>query len=229
MERIDRLLTKLGYGSRKEVQQIIKRGRVKVEGLCVRNPSQKAKHATVTIDGEPLDPEKLIIVMHKPKNIICSHNDAGLLIYSLLPERYQRRNPKISTVGRLDKDTTGIILLTDDGSLNHTLTSPKKEISKIYEVTLASPLNGSEVATFASGELMLNGEEKPCISAKLTIIDPYHAQVELKEGKYHQVKRMFAATGNHVVELHRSKFSNLTLDGLAEGEFKLIENNSTFN
>lgn len=222
MERMDRLLTRLGYGCRKEVQQMIKRGSVQVEGLCVRDPARKVNHTTVTVDGEILDPQNIIIVMHKPKNVICSHSDGGKLIYTLLPERYQRRNPKISTIGRLDKDTTGIILLTDDGTLNHTLTSPKKEITKIYQVTLASPLDGSEVATFASGELMLNGEEKPCLPAKLTIIDPFHAQVELKEGKYHQVKRMFGATGNRVVELHRSQFANLTLDGLKEGEFKLV-------
>ena len=123
--------------------------------------------------------------MNKPSGVICSHNDSGVLIYSLLPQRWQNRNPKISTIGRLDMDTTGAILLTDDGELNHN-TSPKR-CKKIYEVTLQNPLKG-EKKDFLKGNIILNGEEKPLKPAKLTILNDKLVHLEIVEGKYHQVK-----------------------------------------
>lgn len=222
MDRLDKILTSLGYGSRKEVQHLIKNGHVAVCGAVSKDAKQKVNHADVTIDGEPLDPQTLIIVLYKPMNYVCSHNDAGRLVYSLLPPRWQKRNPKISTIGRLDGDTTGVILLTDDGALNHALTSPKKHVAKLYEVTLASPIRGDEADIFSSGTLMLNGDDKPCRGAKLTIIDSYNATVELTEGRYHQVKRMFAAVGNKVVKLHRKQFANIGIGDLQEGQYKII-------
>ena len=160
--------------------------------------------------------------MNKPNGVICSHDDAGKLIYSLLSERWQRRNPKLSTVGRLDIDTTGAILLTDDGALNHKLTSPKNKVAKIYEATLAEALKGDEVALFASGELILKGEEKPLMSATLEILSEHKARLEIHEGKYHQVKRMFAATGNKVIALHRVSFDGHSVEELKAGEYKRI-------
>lgn len=222
LDRLDRILTSLGYGSRKEVQNLIKNGHVAVCGVVSKDVKQKVNHADITIDGEPLDPQTLTIVLYKPMHYVCSHDDAGRLIYSILPPRWQRRNPKISTIGRLDSDTTGVILLTDDGALNHALTSPRKHITKVYEVTLASPLQGVEAEIFSSGTLMLRGDDKPCMSAKLTIIDPYNATVELTEGRYHQVKRMFAAVGNKVVKLHRKQFANIEIGDLQEGQYKII-------
>ncbi len=222
MDRLDKILTSLGYGSRKEVQALIKRGHVSINGIVMRDAKQKAHHEDIRFDKELIDPKFLVVVMNKPSNIVCSHNDAGKLIYSFLPERWQQRDPKISTVGRLDSDTTGVIILTDDGKLNHALTSPKKHIKKIYKVTLAMPLNGDEADIFASGELMLRGDEKPCLSAKLTIIDPFNVYLELFEGRYHQVKRMFAALGNKVVKLHREQFANIRADDLVEGEYRVI-------
>ncbi|DAB40428.1 MAG TPA: 16S rRNA pseudouridine(516) synthase [Sulfurovum sp. UBA12169] len=222
LDRLDKILTSLGYGSRKEVQHLIKNGQVAVCGMVSKDVKQKVYHADVTIDGEPLDPQTLIVVLYKPMKYVCSHNDAGRLIYSLLPPRWQKRNPKISTIGRLDGDTTGVILLTDDGALNHALTSPKKHVAKLYEVTLASPVRGDEVDIFSSGTLMLHGDDKPCMSAKLTIIDSYNATVELTEGRYHQVKRMFAAVGNKVVRLHRKQFANIEIGDLQEGQYKII-------
>lgn len=222
MERIDKILTSLGYGSRKEVQSFIKRGHVSIEGIVTRDVKLKANHENIRFDGEMLDSYPLIIAMNKPANFVCSHNDSGKLIYSLLPQRWQQRNPKISTIGRLDSDTTGIILLTDDGELNHTLTSPKKHIKKIYKVTLAMPLNGNEADIFASGGLMLRGEDKPCLSARLTVVDDFNVYLELIEGRYHQVKRMFGAVGNKVVRLHREQFANIRVDDLKEGEHRVI-------
>jgi len=216
------MLTSLGYGNRKEVQIFIKKGYVAVNVVVTKDVKQKANHDDVTFKDEKLDPRSIVIIMNKPANVVCSHSDAGELIYSLLPSRWQHRDPKISTIGRLDSDTTGVILLTDDGKLNNALTSPKKHIKKIYKVTLVEALRGDEADIFASGELMLRGDDKPCLSAKLTVIDPFNAYLELKEGRYHQVKRMFGALGNKVIKLHREQFANIRVDGLKEGEYRVI-------
>lgn len=221
-KRLDAFLSSLGYCSRKEAKKFMRLYTVCIKGEEVFNPALKALHADITIDGEPLDATTLTLLMHKPQNVICSHDDAGVLIYSLLPQRWQRRNPKLSTVGRLDVDTTGAILLTDNGELNHQLTSPKSEVTKIYEATLAQPLKGDEAEIFASGTLMLNGESKPLLPAKLTVLTPTKVQLEICEGRYHQVKRMFAAVGNKVLELHRNNFAGYSVEDLALGEYKLL-------
>ena len=221
-KRLDAFLSSLGYCSRKEAKKFMRLYPVCIKGEEVFNPALKALHADITIDGEPLDAPTLTLLMHKPQNVICSHDDAGVLIYSLLPQRWQRRNPKLSTVGRLDVDTTGAILLTDNGELNHQLTSPKSEVTKIYEVTLAEPLKGDEAEVFASGTLMLNGESKPLLPAKLTVLTPTKVQLEICEGRYHQVKRMFAAVGNKVIQLHRNNFAGYSVEDLALGQYKLL-------
>ena len=222
-KRVDAHLSSLGYCTRSEVKKFLRMNEICINDNRVYNTSIKAYHDDIKINGEVLDDETLLILLNKPQGYICSHNDSGKLIYSLLPQRYSRRNPKISTIGRLDIDTTGVILLTDDGVLNHRLTSPKKDISKIYEATLEKPLKGDEVEIFASGTLMLNGEEKPLLPAKLEIITPTFVKIEIVEGKYHQVKRMFAAVSNKVIKLHRTKFADFELEDLKEGEFKIIK------
>ena len=189
----------------------------------VFNTSIKAKHEDIKVNDEVLDDEKILILLHKPKDYICSHNDAGKLIYSLLPQRLQNRNPKVSTIGRLDIDTSGAILRTDDGELNHKLTSPKKDVKKVYEVTLQNPLKGDEQELFESGTIILNGEEKALKPAFLKIINPNLVHLEIVEGKYHQVKRMFAYTGNKVIKLHRLEFAGFRVEDLKEGEFKIID------
>ncbi len=223
-KRLDQLLSSLGYGSRAGVKQLIQSGRVSVDGHCVRQPNIKARHEEVRLDGEPLDPPQgMVLLMHKPVGVVCSHDhDEGRLVYALLPERWQQRSPRLSTVGRLDKETSGLLLITDDGALIHALTSPKKKIAKRYEVTLAQPLRGDETAVFASGTLMLKGEKSPCLPAHLEIIDPMHVNIEITEGRYHQVRRMFAAVGNRVVALHRSRIGQLTLGDLRSGEYRLL-------
>lgn len=221
-KRLDAHLSSLGYCTRSEAKKFLKMFEVCIDGERAFNPRLKIYHNQISVENEPLDPESITIVMHKPKGYICSHNDNGKLIYSLLPQRWQNRNPKISTIGRLDADTTGIILLSDDGALNHKLSSPKNEVVKIYEATLAQPLRGDEVEIFASGELMLNGEKKPLLPARLEIINPIHIKLEIKEGRYHQVKRMFGAVGNKVLTLHRSRFGDYTLGDISKGEYKII-------
>jgi 16S rRNA pseudouridine516 synthase len=222
-KRIDAHLSSLGYCTRGEAKKFLRIFEVLVKDKRVFEPSLKAYHDDIKIDGEPIDAETITILLNKPNGFICSHNDAGSLIYSLIPQRWNRRNPKISTVGRLDVDTTGAIILTDDGDLNHRLTSPKSDVIKVYEATLAKPLKGDEAQIFASGELMLNGEKKPLLPAILEIITPTQVRLEIVEGKYHQVKRMFAAVGNRVVKLHRLNFAGFDVEDLKEGGYKFIK------
>ena len=221
-KRIDAHLSTLGYCTRSEAKKFMKIYEVFVKDIRVFDPSIKAYHNDIKINDEALDPETITILLNKPSGFICSHNDAGSLIYSLIPSRWNRRNPKISTIGRLDVDTTGAIILSDDGALNHKLSSPKSDVSKIYEATLAVPLKGDEKEIFASGELMLNGEKKPLLPASLEEISPTLIRLEICEGKYHQVKRMFAAVGNRVLTLHRVSFDGFTVEDLKEGEYKTI-------
>jgi 16S rRNA pseudouridine516 synthase len=222
--RLDKLLSSLGYCSRKEVASLIKDGVITHTLNLPLKSDTKVAHDEIFFEGEPLDPPAgMVILMHKPLGYICSHDDGeGRLVYDLLPERWRRRDPKISTIGRLDKETSGLLLLTDDGALLHRLTSPKHKVSKVYEATLDRPLKGDEGEIFAAGTLMLNGEKTACLPAKLTVIGPTHATLEIIEGRYHQVRRMFAAVGNHVTALHRSSFGDLELKDLKIGEYRLI-------
>lgn len=222
-KRVDAHLSSLGYCTRSEAKKFLSKNLVCIEGVRVFDVRQKAYHSDITVNDEKLDDERLVILMHKPSDSICSHDDDGALIYSLLPERWQRRNPKISTIGRLDADTTGAILLTDDGELNHKLTSPKSDVVKVYEATLAEPLRGDETEIFASGSLMLRGEKKPLLSAKMEIMEPTIVRLEICEGRYHQVKRMFGAVGNRVVALHRVRFGEFSVDGMEPSEYKIID------
>ncbi len=222
--RLDKLLGSLGYCGRKEVAALLREAIIThTENLPLKSDT-KVAHDEIHFEGEPLDPPSgMVILMHKPTGLICSHDEGeGRLVYDLLPPRWRVRDPKISTVGRLDKETSGLLLLTDDGTLLHRLTSPRHHVAKIYEATLDRPLNGNEGEIFASGTLMLNGEKNPCLPAKLTVIDETHVTLEITEGRYHQVRRMFAAVGNHVTALHRSSFGELTLGNLNEGEYRIL-------
>ena len=222
-KRIDAHLSSLGYCTRSEAKKFLRIFELTVNDKRVFDTSIKAYHNDIKVNNEALDSEIITILLNKPSGFICSHNDAGSLIYALIPSRWNRRNPKISTIGRLDVDTTGAIILTDDGALNHKLSSPKSDVSKVYEATLAVPLKGDEAQIFASGELMLNGEKKPLLPAILEVISETHVRLEICEGKYHQVKRMFAAVGNRVITLHRVSFGGFTVEDLKEGNYKFIE------
>ena len=162
-------------------------------------------------------------MLHKPAAYTCSTKDSGRLIYDLLPHRFRDRSPALSPVGRLDRDTTGMLLMTDDGALLHRIVSPKSRLDKRYVVELAEDLRGDEGAAFASGTLMLESEYKPLLPAELIVLGPRRAELVLHEGRYHQVKRMFAAVGNHVLTLHRSGVGGLRLDGLQEGQWRLLD------
>jgi 16S rRNA pseudouridine516 synthase len=227
--RLDRLLANMGYGTRKEVQALIGGGAVVLDGAVEDDPAQRVYVTAdlarrMTVAGAALDPPPgLVVMLNKPTGVTCSHKEAGTLVFSLLPERWRRRDPAISTVGRLDKETSGLILLTDDGALLHRIIAPRSHVPKRYRVTLARPLRGDEAARLASGTLMLEGEEKPLLPVAMRTDGPAAATVVLDEGRYHQVRRMFAALGNHVAALHRDRIGALDLPAdLAPGEFRLL-------
>jgi len=221
-ERLDKLLANLGYGVRKDVSRWIKEGWITVDGKPAISPAQKVFPDQVRLEGEQLDhPDGLTIIYHKPLSAVCSRKEDGCLIYADFPERWIDRKPPLSSVGRLDKDTSGLLIVTDDGQLNHQLTSPKRHISKTYAVTLHQPLDGSEAARFASGALLLEDDDRPCLPAELSVSGNTEAVLVLHEGRYHQVRRMFAAIGNHVTALKRTHIGALSLQSteLAAGEY----------
>lgn len=218
-----KLIANLGYGSRKDVLALFRAGRVTDADGELLYADDDVPHAAVRIDGEPLDlaPGQLLM-LHKPVGYTCSTRDQGRLVYDLFPPRFALRRPVLSTVGRLDRDTSGLLLLTDDGTLLHRIISPKAAIPKVYEAELAEDLRGHEAALFASGELMLESEKTPLAPARLETLGPRKARLTLTEGRYHQVRRMFAATGNHVLALHRSAVGGLTLGDLAPGQWRVL-------
>jgi 16S rRNA pseudouridine516 synthase len=227
--RLDKLLANLGYGSRREIQGLARAGAILLDGAEVPDAGDRIAldpglPERLTIDGAPVDPlPGLCLMLHKPLGVTCSHKEAGPLVYGLLPERWRRRDPPLSTVGRLDKETSGLLLLTDDGALLHRIIAPKANVAKRYRVTLDRPLDGTEAAAFASGTLMLEGEDRPLLPVQLEIEDPTHCAVTLTEGRYHQVRRMFAAIGNHVVALHRDRVGGLDLPAdLPAGGYRVM-------
>ncbi|MET1414510.1 16S rRNA pseudouridine(516) synthase [Roseibium sp. HPY-6] len=221
--RLVKLLANLGYGSRKEMQIAIRNGWVTDANGNRLKADSKTAHAEILFDDQPLDPAQgVVLLMNKPLGYTCSAKDQGRLVYDLLPDRFRVRKPALSTIGRLDKETSGLLLFTDDGTFLHRVISPKSDVPKVYEVALDRPLNGSEATLFASGEMMLESEDKPLKPAGFEVIDENSARLTLHEGRYHQVRRMFAATGNHVTELKRSQVGALGLDGVGEGEWKVL-------
>jgi 16S rRNA pseudouridine516 synthase len=164
--KLVRHLANLGYGSRRQVEAMLRDGRVADAGGMPLGPEAQLEHEAIRVDGQPLDPPPgAVLMLHKPAGYTCSTTDPGRVVYELLPPRFRLRNPIIAPVGRLDRDTTGLLLLTDDGPLLHRIISPKSRIPKVYEATLARDLTGEEVAVFAAGTLMLRSETTPLESA----------------------------------------------------------------
>ncbi len=228
--RVDQLLSSMGYGSRKDMARMAKAGGISLDGGDLLDVSQRIAVTPdlprrMQIDGAALDPVAgLVILLHKPLGMTCSHKEQGPLVYDILPDRWRRRDPAISTIGRLDKQTSGLLLLTDDGALLHRVISPKRHVKKTYRAKLDRPLSGQEAALFAAGELLLEGEDKPLAPAELEVISDTEALLHVTEGRYHQVRRMFAATRNHVVSLHREALGGLALpETLAPGQWKLLD------
>ena len=227
--RLDKLLANLGYASRREIQLLAKNGHIRLDGVPLPKADMRIAltpdlETRLVVDGEALDPlPGVALMVNKPLGVTCSHKEAGPLVYDLLPPRWRRRDPAISTVGRLDKETSGLLLMTDDGALLHRIISPKRHVAKRYRAGLARPMSGGEAELFASGTLMLEGEEKPLAPARLQVLGPQEAILEVHEGRYHQVRRMFAAAGNHVETLHRQSIGGLALpDDLEPGQIRRL-------
>ncbi|HTM69902.1 MAG TPA: 16S rRNA pseudouridine(516) synthase [Luteimonas sp.] len=219
--KLVKTIANLGYGSRKDVARMFREGRITDAAGEVLYADDAPAHADVHVDGEPLDPPQgLALMLHKPVGYTCSTRDPGRIVYDLLPPRFRLRSPLLSTVGRLDRDTSGLLLLTDDGALLHRITAPKAKLAKRYEATLDADLRGDEAALFASGTLQLESDDTPLAPARLEVADARHATLVLTEGRYHQVRRMFAAVGNHVSALHRSQVGGLALGDLAPGQWR---------
>ncbi|WP_374247676.1 pseudouridine synthase [Thermomonas sp.] len=217
-------IANLGYGSRREVQWLFREGRITNAAGEVLYADDPLDHDDVRIDGEPLDPPPgLLLVLHKPTGYTCSTKDPGRVVFDLLPPRYRLRSPALSTVGRLDRDTSGLLLLTDDGQLLHRIIAPRSNLPKVYVATLADDLRGDEAALFASGTLLLDGEKTPLLPAQLDVLSPRSARLTLHEGRYHQVRRMFAAAGNHVAALHRERIGGLALGDLPAGHWHALD------
>jgi 16S rRNA pseudouridine516 synthase len=216
-------IANLGYGTRREVAQMIARRHVTRRDGSVLAEGDHFTHDDVLVDGQPLDPPLgALIMLHKPVGYVCSTTDSNPLVYGLLPPRFRARSPIMAPVGRLDRDTSGLLLLTDDGKLNHRISAPRTHLPKAYEARLATDLRGDEQALFASGTLMLESETEPLLPASLEILAPRQARLTITEGRYHQVRRMFAAVGNHVESLHRTAIGSLALGDLPSGSWRTL-------
>lgn len=224
MLRTDQLLSRYGYCSRREAASWVKVGRITLAGASVLKTEQRVDPAAVLVDGAPVEfPAGMLIAFHKPAGVACSHSpEESPLIYDLLPPRWLLRLPPPQTVGRLDRETSGLILFTDDGALLHRLTSPRHEVVKTYEAVLDADLPPGLAKLFASGTLTLRGEDRPCLPAELEVLSPRIARLHIREGKYHQVRRMFASQGCTVTALHRTRVGGIELGALAPGEWRNI-------
>lgn len=222
--KLVKLIANLGYGSRKDVTQLFRSGRVTDAAGEVLYADDVVPYETIRVDDEPLDPPPgLVLMLNKPLGVTCSRKDPGRVVFDLLPPRYNVRSPALSSVGRLDRDTSGLLLFTDDGALLHRIISPKAQVTKVYEATLAQDLRGDEGERFASGNMLLESETEPLAPAALEVLGPRHARLSVTEGRYHQVRRMFAATGNNVETLQRISVGKLTLGDLPLGEWRALD------
>ncbi len=221
---LSRYLVALGYGTRKEAERIVRQRRVTTVAGAVLRDTDAYVHDDVFVDGTPLEaPPGSVILLNKPMSYVCSVSDRPPMIYELLPSTYPKRTPVMASIGRLDADTSGLLLITDDGPLNHLLASPKSHVPKRYAMTLAEPLRGDEADLLASGTLMLKNETTPLLPAVFTATGERSADVTIREGRYHQVRRMLAAIGNHVHTLQRVAVGPLVLGDLADGQWRLLD------
>ena len=220
MIRLDRWLVTLGLGSRSQVQKLIRSGAVTLDGMPMKDPSHSCDERTqrIAMRGQEIDGRLMRHVMlHKPAGLLTAARDKKQpTVMDLLPESYAAIG--CMPVGRLDKDTTGLLLLTTDGEMNHRLLAPARHVDKTYRAVVEGELRPEHVAAFAAGLHLSDFDAQP---ARLEIRSPHEGLVTVHEGKFHQVKRMFAAVGCQVTQLHRVRFGSLTLDeSLPEGQWR---------
>lgn len=218
--RLDKFLSQHTDYSRSQIHQLIKAARVKVNDEVIRVADYKLRDAEqVTLDNQIIQAlSSRYFMLNKPLGYVCANTDSEHPVVLDLLDLPRKQDLQIA--GRLDLDTTGLVLLTDDGQWNHRITSPRQECEKTYRVTTADPIDEKVIALFAHG-VQLNGEKNLTRPAQLELFDAHSARLTIHEGKYHQVKRMFAATGNRVVQLHRESIGSITLDpALLPGEYR---------
>jgi 16S rRNA pseudouridine516 synthase len=212
-ERLDKILASQNVGTRREVGELVRAGRVEVNGETVRRPEGKADAEcdVIALDGVPLTVKKyLYLMMNKPAGVLsASRASSARTVVDLLPQKWQRRG--IFPAGRLDKDTEGLLILTDDGAFAHRMLAPKSHVAKWYQARLALPVTEEDAKAFRSGVEL---SDMTCLPAELAAMDGEvpTALVKVREGKFHQVKRMFLARGNEVLALKRVRVGGLALD-----------------
>ncbi|MDD5240313.1 MAG: 16S rRNA pseudouridine(516) synthase [Sulfuricella sp.] len=225
-QTLDMILKSQGFGTRKHCRQLVEQGEVSVAGEVIANPRAAFETAGLAFElfGEPWDyREQVYVVLNKPANFECSRKPShhpGVL--SLLPEQFAWRD--VQPVGRLDHDTTGMLLMSDDGPFIHAQSSPKKHIPKVYVATTHDPVTPELVECLLAG-VKLHDEPAPLAALSCRRVDDCHLEIVLEQGKYHQVKRMLAAAGNHCTALCRTAIGGLMLEalGLAEGEWCYLD------
>lgn len=219
--RLDKFICKSTELTRNEAKKLLKSGEVEVNGEVIKNPAtQVHENNTITVDGQVLQARSSrYIILHKPLDTICSNVDEGYP--SLLHLIDVDKAFDLHIAGRLDADTTGLVLITDDGRWSHNIITPNKECQKVYRVQLSRPIKDEIIETFKIG-VQLQGEDGLTKPAILEIISDKEVLLTITEGKYHQVKRMFAAVGNRVVGLHREQIGDVKLDSLALGEWRYL-------
>lgn len=226
--RLERLLSNLGYGGRKEMAMAIKNEWVSIDGQIIKNPAFQVDlnlvaEGRVKLDGETIDPvQPFTIMLHKPVGYTCSHKDPADIIFDLLPERFAARKPTFSMVGRLDKYSSGQLLLTDDGDLLHRISHPKSHAAKHYNVTLRDDLKGTESDLFATGELYIGDDNKPLKPAQWLAEGKRAGMMILEEGRFQQIRRMFETIDNEVITLERFQTGGLSLGNLPKGEWRTL-------
>lgn len=222
MERLDKIIASQGKYSRSEVKKLVRSGRVTVDGEVAKSADMKIEaSAAIAIDGKELICKKYIYIMlNKPKGVISATEDrTQKTVLDLVPRELFRKG--LFPAGRLDGDTTGFVLITDDGDFAHRILSPKNHIMKTYHATLKDEITDEDIVKFREGITLGDGTE--CLEAHVRKLEGTVAEIKICEGKYHQVKRMFASIGNKVLELRRVKMGELELDeSLAEGECREI-------
>ncbi len=223
-ERLDKVIASMGRWSRREVKALIREGLVTVDGRTAASPEEKAdpETAEITVAGESLQYRRFTwLMLHKPAGLLSATADSRQrTVLDLLPPDLRRRG--LFPVGRLDRDTEGLLLLTNDGALAHCLLAPKNHVDKVYQARLDAPLTPEDAAAFAAGITLADGRR--CLPAELRVgADPREGFVTLHEGKFHQVKRMFLSRGKTVLYLKRLSMGGLTLDGdLGKGEYRYL-------
>ncbi len=229
MMELQKILQKEGLGTRRFCKELIQQGKVKVEGKLCTDPQAlfSQKNLALTVENEDFFAQtSLLLALFKPVGFECSQKAFHQSVYSLLPQRFINRG--VQAVGRLDVESSGLLFLTDDGQLNHRLTSPKNHIPRVYVVECALKVDEALAQQLEKG-VFLKNEKKKSVAQAVKLLGENTLELTLTQGKYHEVRRMLAACGNHVVALKRVAFGNFFLpEDLKEGEFQLIDSSRIF-